>query len=442
VVTAVARAIRAPGAALVAGLGLAACDPRSFDRIGDSAWADAHETPARLKSDDYGGAVAFAGGNPDGTAFIAVGRSPSGLVRVAYDAAGGRSLTTFALQDLRFAFDPLPEQPAIAGDPAAQRLLLGLNETGGDGRLVVMDVAGGLENRDFIRVPEADGVATALAIGATDATGDAATLDIVAAGGASLTLVADHAAAAMPVAQSCQLGTGAIHGLHLADVSAAADRDEILASIGTGSAPAVVQVLAASLVELADARRTPQQLQVSCFDRPTRTPLGELAAPGGELDFGTRIVTGDFDGSGPRDLAIAAVSSDKVYVWFDFDPAAPGTPVVLPVPPGAARFGHDLVAGNLDDSDDGRDELVVGAPDATVEETAGAGAAYLYGFSGRTPELRATLHDAVPEEDQSFGRSLALGMFAGARSVLAVGARGEVITYFRTHLEGDEDPRM
>jgi len=54
-----------------------------------------------------------------------------------------------------------------------------------------------------------------------------------------------------------------------------------------------------------------------------------------------------------------------------------------------------------------------------------------------TPAM--TLHDAQPEADQVFGRTVAITPFNG-NNVIAVGADNEVFLYFRTALYDETSP--
>jgi len=108
--------------------------------------------------------------------------------------------------------------------------------------------------------------------------------------------------------------------------------------------------------------------------------------------FGAALATGDFDGDGFRDLAVAtphddsakgavtvfAGSANRLFERRDrFVPQADGLPPA-PVQQDGFRFGKALVAGDFDGN--GYDDLVIGAPHLNLEGAVDAGGAFvLYG---------------------------------------------------------------
>jgi hypothetical protein len=147
------------------------------------------------------------------------------------------------------------------------------------------------------------------------------------------------------------------------------------------------------------------------------------AAPG-EL-FGSAVVAlSDIDGDGRTDYAAGAPGAASglgvVRVFRT------GTPLVVLNDPVASsaygerpRFGSVLAAG-LDLNGDGRGDLVVGAPGASMSQ----GAAYVYRGSGTSFDpTPTTLHGAAAGD--RFGSALALGTFRAFPTVdLVVGAPG------------------
>jgi hypothetical protein len=279
----------------------------------------------------------------------------------------------------------------------------------------------------------------ALAVGDTDVDPDTAGTDVVVTLDDTLIVIDDYEGA--KTQSDCVLGREVAFAGLVGDFGAAGAAGEIVLAIGnesrSGAASSIV-ILSGSTV--ADAAMIASGEPCFTDIAPIRAPLLTIPAPGGEGDFGVSLVAGDFTGDGNLDLAVGAPSTNKVYVFtaIDLDGGDAGTPVELPVPAGSGVFGETLAAADLDG--DGDDELIVGDSRAASGGEANAGAAHIFVFDGDNPGQPLTLHDAQPEAEQRFGRALAVGTFQG-QALLAVGADGEVFTYFRTPVAGDTDPR-
>ncbi|MEI8256381.1 MAG: integrin alpha, partial [Deltaproteobacteria bacterium] len=105
-----------------------------------------------------------------------------------------------------------------------------------------------------------------------------------------------------------------------------------------------------------------------------------------------------------------------------------------------AHFGTAIATGDVDG--DGRDELLVGAPHATVDQTTRAGAVYVLRGSGSGAALTlatsTVLRDAAPTVDAFLGRDVRVALI-GQREEPIVAAPGitAVRVYFCTGLDGD-----
>lgn len=169
--------------------------------------------------------------------------------------------------------------------------------------------------------------------------------------------------------------------------------------------------------------------------------------------MGRRLVTGDFDGDGRDDLAIAA-HGEGVFVGAEgagtvtvvygtedgLDPAGGETWALDWTAHGPGAWGDGLgsalAVGDFDD--DGYDDLAIGIPNRDIASGGGpiedAGAVLvLYGGASGLSAVGSQLWrqgaagvDGVPEQQDFFGSALAAGDFNGdGFADLAVGVNGE-----------------
>jgi hypothetical protein len=78
-----------------------------------------------------------------------------------------------------------------------------------------------------------------------------------------------------------------------------------------------------------------------------------------------------------------------------------------------------------------KEVVVAGFKDTIVEGVANAGEAKLYFFESGALSEQGTMHDASPQNDQNFGRTVATTELEG-KPVILIGADNEVFAYFET----------
>jgi len=147
----------------------------------------------------------------------------------------------------------------------------------------------------------------------------------------------------------------------------------------------------------------------------------------GRAEFGFRVArAGDVDGDGCADVAVSAVAPREWNGYVSLVSAATGKDIALlrsEVP--GDGFGISIATGDIDD--DGKPEIVVGAPhDCFAGECAGA----VYVFSGATHKLQQLLRGRGP--GSHFGTTLlvARDLEADPRQVdLLIASREEVAVF-------------
>lgn len=173
--------------------------------------------------------------------------------------------------------------------------------------------------------------------------------------------------------------------------------------------------------------------------------------------FAGSMATGDLDGDGDDELAVAAGydtnRADKVYIYRpmdiirDYDNGVSdgfcqgtGPAPVATAEPGQGpldvecdqdcNFGATMTIGDISTDDSGCEELIVGLPGATVDGKKNAGAVFVYRWkdaadldSGQAP-MAGQVADSYAEREHRFGGGLAVAPMGG-RNELIVGATGK-----------------
>jgi FG-GAP repeat len=146
--------------------------------------------------------------------------------------------------------------------------------------------------------------------------------------------------------------------------------------------------------------------------------------------FGRSIAMGDVNGDGKEDVAVGAGSEDvgdnigqgRAYVFSGADGTLLFT-LDSPNPQAGAWFGDAVAAGDV--NGDGKDDIVVGAPEEEVDGTHDQGRVYI--FSGADGSLLFTLNTPNPQAGV-FGDPVTVGDVNGdGKGDITVGASYESI---------------
>lgn len=445
----VGRSVGRAGALAVAGLAallVSGCEPswydfRVYDDLADQAWVSVSEPPDDVGGLRYGWNIAGGATSDAGASFLVAGTQPDGFALVRFDNQG--AITTQALSLLAINSLEQPNtwsaRPAMAGSPNGNLIAASMSNGGSptaptQATIALLDATTGQPAGLFsmpgaLLIDDLTFASTNVAVVVQD--------NVAALRGGQLGIVSDINDPAAPVPE-CAHGFTVPLGVESADLHPAAVGDEIILAVADAASPAQVFILSGSVVSAAAATATPPDV-APCFDA-TRTPLETIDPPGGETDFGSGMVVGDFNGTGVPDLAIGASATGTVYVYIDVDLSVGlPTPIVIDGPPGAIGFGSQLHAGDVYLSD-GADELIVAMPNTTVEGQLTAGMVHVYDYGEGAFAAPIVLHDAQPEGDTQYGQGVAVVPFGPDRDILVVGTKNELFTYFRIH-PSDPDPR-
>jgi formylmethanofuran dehydrogenase subunit C len=157
----------------------------------------------------------------------------------------------------------------------------------------------------------------------------------------------------------------------------------------------------------------------------------KITGEGSIDDFGSFLVTGDFNADGRSDLAIAADDANgggtgRVYLFYNDGsiPTTAATADVIITGEASSWFGASLASGDW--NADGRTDLAVGAQSYDLP-VSNVGKAYFFYNDGSIPTTAATADVAIIGETTSnfFGAAMAAGdMNSDGRTDLIVSAAG------------------
>lgn len=408
---------------LLATLTATGCSWTVFDDLESDVWVSSTEKP-NGDSTDYG--VAIQRGNlisDDGGKLVVIGAGQAQFTELKYSSTGGAGLEPTALKlNSQFGVGNLDIQPILLANPTSDEVAL-LANTGGN-QVSALIGSGDLDPFTAHGPNQADGGTYMKPPPRLDMPGDQPVQPIVGEGSFVYGTWVVNRPGAMQV--KCQLQDAAaadivIRGLGAAPI-AQATSDDLVVWTATGKlilypgsayngqdpfGPCVGGILGplAGSVEVDTGFLPGRGSQILMVD-------GRYAVLVGHKDLGN---TESF-------LAVYDVLAMNATPALE--PLAIGTPVAQPNLRTAAYLELDAAR-----------YIVAGFPEATVDGTV-AGQVVVFPLSltagiSATPAL--TLHDAEPENNQAFGRSVAVTPFNG-RPVIAVAAKNEVFLYFRTAL--------
>lgn len=404
---------------LAAWASLGACKWTDFDDLEDQTWVDSTKKP-NLKSSDYGIAIqrgADAGESGAGGTLAVLGAGPGTYSELAYDAAGSASLKTNSLLLSAQGIMTLDAPPIWLASPGSSEVAL---VTTGDASSIA--VAAGTHTLEVHQLFVGNTtLGSAVAISSTP---DAATYMQPAPFPAVATPPGPE-----PLVAVGDVVLGTVYGLPGASRQPAC-------RLTDGTSPIQVRALGAVRNGATDdvlvwngADGKLLRYSGSVFNGcATAAPLAATAAadaPGFRPGHGSQILTIDDTHvllAGQQDLAQGSASFLQVYDSTALTPV--GNPVAIDGMRAAAILETP-----------GRTYAVAGYPRATVDgKTGGQVLVFSITAQGIDPAVPvATLRDAQPENDELFGRSVAVVPYSGEQ-VIAVAADNEIFVYFRANL--------
>ena len=411
---------------LVALASLGACKWTEFDDLQGTTWVDSTEKP-NIKSSDWGVVIArgadAADSGSSGTVAV-IGAGPGTYTELAYGASGAASLQPNSLTLSNLGIMTLDAAPIFLASPTSSEVAL--VTTGDSGSMAVAAGTHKLEIHQLSVTNTTIGAATA------KTTPDAATY-MHPLPYPGITQPPDRE----PLVAVDDVVIGTVYGLPPGNAQPACKLTD------GGSAPAAIQVRALGVVSNGatddvlvwngtDGKllRYPSIVFNGCLPASPVASTSETAAadkPGFVPGHGSQILTIDATRvllQGHHDLTADDESFLQVY----------DATTLKPLGASVAKKGMRTAAVLSTPSGD---YAVVGLPGEGIDGTS-AGQVELYkiapGGGLADPAVPvAILHDAQPDTNQLFGRSVAVVPFNG-KQVLAVAADNEIFMYFRANL--------
>lgn len=376
----------------VAGTG--ACNWTEFDNLADETWVSSTEKPD-IKSSDYGIAIQRGARAGDGGRLVVLGAGTASYSELVYTSQGESSFppTAVGLQEL-YGIPNIGQQPILIADPTNDNTSLIV--TSDNGIAILTGAQGMLKVYQVFNQSAPDSGTYMLA------PGQAAPQPLVAVGDVVFGAVLPTLPTGTPQ-PSCKLvdSTAPTTKLHIRALGVFRNgaTDDVLAwdesgklykypaSVFNGCTPSANQIAAV------DAMFSPDQgSQILAVDANTVLLQGHRGEMGSLRLINAMTMTAIGPASALPSLRTAAI---------------------------------------LDVS--GTRYVIAGAPAAIVDGKTAAGQVTVLRIGATGLEVVATLNDAQPDANQSFGRGVAAMPFNG-KQVIAVAADNEIFVYFRANL--------
>lgn len=388
------------------------CKWTDFDDLASETWVHTTEKP-NTSSADFGVALARgARSSASGGTVVAFGTSDPQYFELNFAANGDAQVAAVVLSQV--ASVTSLNQPVVLEDPATDEIaIIAPNTTGG---VSVMHGAGGLSGHTVQGVTQVDAAAYVTVV---PPMGRMIASPLVAAGGVVYgSYYSDNAMGLGPSMCALQDAGGnpiQIRGLAAARISSTTVDDVIVwGTINTGSQGKLLIY--------------PNSIFDGCATPVSAT--AELATPFAP-SIGSELIMVDATHVllvGRKEIT----QTDAFLALYDVSGNA-GTPQA-PTAVGAAVTMLGLRTATILDL--GTQKYVLAGYPNEVIDGVKAGRVLAFPLSlttglGDVPAM--VLHDAQPEDDQAFGRDVAVTSYNG-KPVIAVAADNEVFTYFRTPL--------
>lgn len=416
------------------GSSVAACKWTEFDDLEKDTWVSVTAKPNK-DSTDYG--VAIARGtrisSPGGGGrLVAIGAGDAQYTEIVYASNGDSDIAPTALKlNSQFGIGNLDPQPILIADPASDEVALVTNA--GSASIAILSGVGGLLAHQLFGPEQPDAAAYMLAPPRADTAAAHPSQPIVASGDSIYGVFYANPPAVSPKcklldALDSPVTIRAVGGARITQTGANATDDIVVwGAVGTTG----------KLLIYPGALFNGQP--------PVGPCVGGMSGPlfDGSMTESPGVDTGFVPGKGSQIIMIdrryavlvGRRDADGYLAIYDvttmiggiFTPTRLSTPITLP----GLRTAAILDIGTAK-------YVVAGYPGATVEAV-NSGKVLVFPLDlttgiGATPEM--TLHDAQPESDQLFGRTVTVTPFNGS-NVIAIGADNEVFLYFRTLLYDD-----
>lgn len=405
---------------LVALASLGACKWTEFDDIRGQTWVDSTEKP-NVKSSDWGVVIARgAGASESGSSgtLAVIGAGPGTYSELAYSASGSASLPTTGLTLGALGITTLDSPPILlASSTSSEVALVTTGDTGsivvavGTHTLVVHQLfVGNTTLGTTVVIPTTPDAATYMHPPPFPAIAEPPDREpLVAAGDVVMgTVYGLPGGMAQP---ACRLNDGSTTAIQIRALGAITN--------GTTDDALVWNGVTNKLL------RYPASVFNGCTAQGPIGPVSPTVGPAGFTPGrGSQILPIDDTFvllQGHQDLTRGDASVLQIFN------ATTMMPVGNPVAKDGIRSAAILTT-------DGGTYVVAGFP-AEAVEGATAGVVRVFKFdttSGLSDTPVATLHDAQPNENQLFGRSVGVMPFNG-KQVITVAADNEIFVYFRVN---------